>query len=355
MENIDVVVVNYNGIRTILSTIRSIYALKGVNPHIILMDDGSNDGSPEAVAETFPLVEIVTSPQNTKAVNSLRNNGIARAKTDKVLLTDNDINFDPECLQEMLRAMAQDTKIACCIPRLMYQEHPDRINMCGGKIHYIAAFISPERDKLLSEANLHTGFGVGGGIALFKRQVFEAVGGFDEDYMLAWGDDGELQQRFLLAGHTVQYVHSAFGLHEAKPFTKERHYRATGQIFNRWLLLLTHYDARTLVLMFPMLLLYELIQLSFFTLKGIPQLYLKGNLKLLESLPMVLAKRKRIQSFKCVSDKEVVFSGPIFVVKSTSGLGRMVNYAISGVSKILNGYWALITPLLKKHSNPQNQ
>ncbi len=350
MENIDVVIVNYNGIRTILNTIQSIYDMEGLSPHIILMDDGSTDGSPQAVAQAFPEVEIIISEQNTKAVNKLRNRGMARARTDKVLLTDNDITFDPHCLREMINVMNSGQKVACCIPRLMYQEHPDRINMCGGKIHYIAAFISPERDKLLSEANLHTGFGVGGGIALFKREVFEAIGGFDEDYMLAWGDDGELQQRILLAGYQVQYVHSAFGLHEAKPFTKERHYRATGQIFNRWLLLLTHYDTRTLLLMLPMLLMYEIVQLCFFTIKGIPGLYFQGNLKLLRSIPLVWKKRQRIQAIKCVSDKEIVFSGPIFVVKSSSGLGRLVEHVIHGISNILNVYWRIISPLIRSYS-----
>lgn len=348
MEDITVVVVNYNGIRTVVETIESIYAMEGICPQVILVDDGSTDGSPQAVRERFPDLRMIVKPANTRQVNSLRNEGIRAATTEKVFITDNDIRFDPKCLQEMLAVMNADDQVACCIPRLMYREQPDRINMCGGRIHYIGAYISPERDKTLAEAHLQTGFGVGGGIALFRRAVFEQVGGFDEDYMLAWGDDGELQQRMLLAGYQSRYVHTAFALHEAKPFTKARHYRAIGQTYNRWLLLLTHYDVRTLVLMFPMLFIYELVQFTFLCINGLPSLYFQGNAKVIRALPLIRSKRRRIQAMKRAADRDIVFAGPILVTTSRVGFGNVVRLAIGSVSAIFSVYWKLITPLLRR-------
>lgn len=347
MEKISVVVLNYNGIRTVVDTIQSLYNMKGVEVAVILVDDGSTDGSPEAVKQKFPAVQQIVMPANTRNVSYLRNLGIKSATTDKVFLTDNDIHFDPNAMLEMLKVMNGDPNVVCCLPRLMYKEMPDIINMCGGRIHYIGAYITTGRDKKLDETQLVDTLSVGGGCALLNREIFMQVGGFDEDFMLAWGDDGELHQRFLLAGYKSMYVHNAFGYHEAKPFTKAREYRALGQTYNRWLLLLTHYDKRTLVLMLPALLLYELIQLTFFTINGIPQLYFQANWKVIKAMPMIKRNRTRKQALKKAMDKDIVFAGPILVTTSKVGFGKVVVTAINAVSLILKGYWKLIRPLLR--------
>src|SRR5690606_27612870 len=81
-RDISAVVVNYNGARTVLDTIESIYAQQGVRVRVVVVDDGSSDGRPEAIAERLRAVEMHREPRNTKDVNRLRNIGLSKAQTD---------------------------------------------------------------------------------------------------------------------------------------------------------------------------------------------------------------------------------------------------------------------------------
>src|SRR5690606_11594299 len=83
VKDVAVVVVNYNGADTVLDTLESVFAQQDVTPRVTVVDDGSIDGSPDAIAQRFPQVQIHREPRNTKDVNRLRNIGVARAVGDK--------------------------------------------------------------------------------------------------------------------------------------------------------------------------------------------------------------------------------------------------------------------------------
>lgn len=345
-QDVSVVIVNYNGRATLLDVVASVLELANVRPHVIVIDDGSTDGSVEEIQRRFPQVELHREPRNTRDVNRLRNLGLARARTGRVLVTDNDVTFDSRCLTEMLRVMDTDERVAMCIPRLMYLNDPSTLYATGGKIHYVGASIQPDRDKPHGGQRREPVPAVGGGIALFDRRRLTHVGAFDEAYELAWGDDVELHQRLLLAGYKSLYVPTAVGYHEHKLFGESRHYRVRGQVRNRWRFILTHYSARTLLLATPALLCYEAAQAVFFTAKGLLPLYLAGTLDALRSLPATLRRRREVQALRVVGDRDVLFAGEIYVRPEHDRDGRTVARAVGAVSSVLNLYWTLIRPAL---------
>ena len=342
---VSVVVVNYNGARTVLDTIDSLLRQRGVEVSIVVVDDGSTDGSPEAIARQFPDVEIRRELRNTKNVNRLRNIGLARAAVDKVLVTDNDIVFEPDCLAELIRAMGADSRVALCLPRMMYAEAPDTVYMAGGRVHYAGATIAPHRHEPFYGLTAPRP-AIGVGIVLLDRRKLAVVGGFDEGYRLAWGDDVELHQRLLLAGFRCLYVPTAVCLHEYKPFDGTRAYRARGQVGNRWRYLLTHYEARTLLLIAPALALYEAVQAIFLTLKRMPHLYVAGTLDAIVTLPSSLQRRREIQALRRVPDKDVLFAGPLYVRPEHSNGHGTAMRAVAMLSAVLAAYWRLVRPLL---------
>lgn len=342
---ISVVVVNYNGAATVLETLESIFRQQGVRPRVVVVDDGSTDGSPEAIAERFPQVEIHRESRNTKDVNRLRNMGLARAENDKVIVADNDVGFDPTCFAELLAAMDTDGKVAMCIPRMMYAQDPETIYMAGGRIHYAGATIAPNR-HLPFDGRTEPRPAIGGGIALFDKPKLARVGVFDEAYRLAWGDDIELHQRLLLAGYKSLYVPTAVCLHDYKRFDGTRNYRARGQVCNRWRYMLTHYEARTLLVIAPALMMYELTQAVFLTMKGLPHLYLRGTLDALIGLPSTLRRRRNIQALRKVPDREVLFAGALYVRPEHSAGRHAAVKAVEALSRALEVYWRLAQPLL---------
>lgn len=351
------VVVNYNGIATVCETIGSLLESRSVDVRIVVIDDGSTDGSPEAIRRWFPQVTVEAEPRNTREVNRLRNKGLALANSGKIFLTDNDVKFHPDCLSELLRVMEGDDRVGVCVPRLMYRDDPERVYQSGGHVHYVGATIAPGRD---AKATAPWTAGppepaTGGGIALFDGEKLRQVGGFDENYALAWGDDGELHHRLRLAGYKSLYVPSAVGFHEFKSFTRSRHYRARGQIQNRWRFLLTHYSARTLALITPALLLFELMQASFFLMKGLPHLYIQGTLAAIRALPGSLRRRGEIQALRRVPDKELLQAGPIYIRPEHGLQGRAVALAVGAIVHLLSLHWRLIRPLLASSAKPAGQ
>lgn len=312
MERITAVVINYNGGALVVDVIETILDQRGVSTHVIVVDDGSTDGSPEEIEERFPSVEMCREAKNTKQLNRLRNKGLGRAETEKVFLTDNDVLLDPSCILELLRVMESEEHVGACIPRLTYLNERSRIYLQGGYIHYVGTSVAPSRDTPVDDVPTSPKIAVGGGIALLDMEKVRQVGGFDEDYEFAWGCDGELHQRLLLAEYKCMCVPSAIGFHEFEPFGETRYYRARGQIYNRWRFVLSHYSIRTLLLVAPMLTVYEFAQASYYLLKGIPLLYVKGTLDAIRQLPDILERRKRIQDLRAVSDKKLLTAGPIY-------------------------------------------
>ncbi|QXD16202.1 glycosyltransferase [Rhodocaloribacter litoris] len=350
MRELSVVIVNYNGRSTLLETIRSLQGQEGVRPHIVVVDDGSSDGSVEMVRAAFPEVRIHREPRNTRQVNRLRNLGLNLAHTDRVFLTDNDVVFEPDALLRLLEVMEVDDRVAICIPRLMYLEEPARVYQAGTRVHYCGATEAMGRDRIAGQLENRPRVAIGGGIALIDRKKLWEVGGFDEGYELAWGDDGELHQRFLLAGYLSMVVPAAVGYHEYKPFGRARHYRASGQVYNRWRFITTHYAVRTLLVIAPALVLFEVVQCGFFLMRGIPHLYLKGTWKALRHLPQFVRRRREIQALREVADRDVLSGGPLYVRPAGGGLGRLVAFGVRIVSRLLSYYWRLVRPLLAKRT-----
>jgi GT2 family glycosyltransferase len=348
MEEITAVIINYNGGSLVLDSIESILNQQGVHVHVIVMDDGSEDGSPEVIKESFPNAEVYREEENTRHVNRLRNKGLSCAATEKVFLTDNDVLLDESCIAALLRVMEADDRIGTCIPRLMYLNEQCRIYQEGGSIHYVGTTVAPNRDTHVSNSESSPRIAVGGGIGLLDVEKVQQVGGFDEDYELAWGDDGELHQRMLLTGYKCKSVPSAVGFHEFESFSKARHYRARGQICNRWRFILSHYSGRTLLVIAPMLALYEFAQALYYLLKGIPLLYLKGTLDAIRQLPDILERRKRIQDLRVVPDREVLTAGPIYMRPSGGIEGKVVSAVVTALSLLFTGYWVLFRPLLPR-------
>jgi GT2 family glycosyltransferase len=345
MDEISVFIINFNGKRTVLDTIRSIYKMEGVKVKIHVIDDCSTDGSQEMIREVFPEIPIYIEPCNTGKPNLLRNKAIEMSETDRLFITDNDILYDLECLSELIKAMKKDKTVATCTPRLMYWDDPQRIYRASTLTHFIGACIGEDRGKHLSKIDKTPVLHSGGGILLLDRTKGIEIGGFDEDYMHGWGEDGEFYQRFLIVGYKCLYVPTAFAYHEDKLYNI-REKRVVGQIYNRWQYILTHYSSVTLIVLTPAFLLYDISQILLMSLKRMLFLYCKSHIIILIDLPKFIKKRKSIQNMRKVSDREVLFSGGIFISSSLLKNNWILNFSLDILNRFFELYWKLVRPLI---------
>lgn len=347
MREVEVVVLNFNGGDLVLRTLHSLRAQQGVRCTFVVVDDGSTDGSPDEIQRVYPSARIYRNARNTRDVNRLRNIGIRMGTTPRVLLTDNDLVYEENCVRVLMETMDADPQIAACMPCLRYLDETETVYLAGTQLHYVATTIAEDRDAPAESLGKEPRFGIGGGIALFDVSRFNEVGGFDEDFALAWGDDGELHQRLILAGYECVFVPTAVAYHEEKPFSKSRYYRASGQVQNRFRLLLSHYEWRTLIVLFPALLLFELAQIGFFVLKGIPHLYLKGVWGTFSHLPDIREKRRVVQALRRAPDRDVLYAGPLYVRPHGGFVDRLTGYILKGLSWIFDRYWSAARKALR--------
>ena len=343
---VEVFIVNYNGKKTVLSTIESLYKSEDIKVSISVIDDHSNDKSPDLIKKHHPEIPLHILPFNNKKANVLRNKALKLATANYILITDNDLKYDRRCLTEMLELMERDEMIATCTPRLMYWDEPNKIYSAGTKVHFIGAAISAHRDTIYQKNNDRPSLNSGSGICLLRRTAALDVGGFDKNLLQGWGSDGEFYQRLLRAGYKCLYVPSAFALHENKLQVTNRKFRAVGQTYNRWVFILSHYSLRLIILLFPVLIVYEFFQMGFVIMKGLFRQYIKGNILVLKNFSAILKKRNFVQKLRVVSDKKILFSGMIYVAPALIEKHRLIKLAVSSFSFLLNHYWLFVKKII---------
>jgi hypothetical protein len=334
-------VLNYNGRAVLEDCLRSVEGLRRPPGAVLMVDDGSDDGSPLAVASRFPSVRIVPMERHTGLLNRVRNRALDEARTPLVLLVDNDVTLAPDCLDELLVSLARQPRAVACMPRALHANDPSTIYQDGQTLHYAGATHAPARNLPVEDAPGTPRRSIGWGVQLLDRAVVADHGGFNEAYAMGWGDDGELHHRLNLSGHGCWTVPRAVCFH--KRTFGARRYRGT--VHNRLRFLLECYELRTLVLCAPALLVYELALIAFLAGQGALGDYLSGCWGALAELPSILTTRHRVQARRLVGDGALMTGGRIFVAPDYLGTPGQ-RRALEALESILDRYWRWVRPLL---------
>jgi GT2 family glycosyltransferase len=206
-----VVIPTFNG-RSLLTEALEHLAAQTVPHDVVVVDNGSTDGTAEHVSERFPDVRVVALDENLgfgRAVNL----GVAQASTDVVVLVNNDVLCPPEFLDELLAPFA-DQKVDMVAGVLVQHDRPDLVDSAGIELDTTlrswdmlwnrpAAELDRARDPI----------GPCGGAAAFRTEAFRAVGGFDEAFFAYW-EDVDLAMRLHLAGRTCVRAPAARAMHK---------------------------------------------------------------------------------------------------------------------------------------------
>ncbi len=317
-------------------------AVQDLRPaRVILVDNGSTDGTVEHVWARHPEVRVIGMEVN-RGPATARNRALRAADTDFVLLIDEDIVLAPDCLRHLVAAM-EAPDVAVAAPLVVYYNRPNVVQYGGFGVHYLCIGIvraGPLREFTASKSP-YTVTAVAGGAMLVRRAAALEVGLFDEDLFFG-REDGEFCARLTEAGHHCVTVPAALVRHNMGPRGKAMMYY---QVRNRWLYMLRLYSARTLVLIAPMLLLYEVALMGLLLAKLELPTYVKADLAVLRALPRVLRKRRQTQALRRIPDSQWLTTGdfaPTRVLVLTGPLARARRW----VNGLVNGYWTLVRPLV---------
>jgi GT2 family glycosyltransferase len=196
-------------------------------PHVVAVDNGSTDGTAEAVRQRFPQVELIASPENLGAVG--RNLGVARLDTPYVAFCDDDTWWEPGSLRTAADALDAHPRLAVVTARIVVEP--------GGREDPIV----PElRDSPVRGAEWLPGPALGSflaGASVLRRDAFAQVGGFSERLWLG-GEEELMAGDLAAAGWELCYLASLTVHHQASPLRdahRRRHDGIRNTLWTTWL------------------------------------------------------------------------------------------------------------------------
>jgi GT2 family glycosyltransferase len=336
---LSVVIANYNGMGTLPGMLQGLCKNALPIEEVVVVDDGSTDGSVEWLQGKHPEVRLIAFERNTGNLAKVRNAGLEAARGTHVFLTDNDVELLPGCLERLLAVLEADERVFCVTPRLMYHDRPEILFQDGNGMHYLALGTGNRRGVPVAEAGVPAPFRTcGGGLMLFHRARLREVGSFDSGYMHAWADDSELQLRGLLFGFQCLHVPAATATHHAKHHGAER---ARGQIYNRFRVLTTFYRKRSLLVLLPSLLVFECALIAGSLVGGFGGAYFGASRQAWRDRRSALAARRELQQRRKVTDSELFWSGP-FEIPGVVATGPFVRRVATILRVLFDANWRLV-------------
>ncbi len=336
-EDVTLAVMNYNGAERLPELFRSIFELDHAPGELLLVDDGSTDGGADALEREHPQVRVVRMGRNTTILNMVRNRAFRESAKPLVFIVDNDVIMTPACLDELLHVMNTEPRCAACMNRAVYADDPDIIYQDGQVLHYVGASPGTNRGKRVAEADVEPRVSIGWGVQLIEKHAAEQVGFFNEEYLLGWGDDGEINHKLNLFGYRCYHVPRSVVLH--KRFESSKRYLAA--VRNRLRFIFEMYYWRTIILALPAFAVYEVSVFAFLAMKGGLRDYFRGWAYFVTHLPDILRVRRRIQSTRRLKDSEVMGAGDIFVYSDYVD-SPILAVGYRAMNAFLNAYWVLI-------------
>jgi GT2 family glycosyltransferase len=208
VSDVSIVTVNWNGREHLEQLLPSLTPLSAAE--IIVVDNGSSDGSQDFLARRYPTVRVLQNATN-RGFAQPNNLAAQRAKGRYLALVNNDMRADPDWLSAALDRMSD--KVVCVGSRILDWEGR-KVDFNGGSLQYLG--YAQQRDiGALAEGLGHDDrvlFACGGAM-LIDRAVFQRVGGFDEDFFAIY-EDVDLGWRLWQAGYEVAFAPDSMVFHK---------------------------------------------------------------------------------------------------------------------------------------------
>ncbi len=207
------IVLNYNGRDVTLQALASLTRQDYPACDVVVVDNGSSDGSEAAVRDAFPGVAVVRTEQNLgpSGGGNLGFRWALEHGYDYALMLNNDIEVAPDFVRQLVEVAESGSKIGLVGPKAYYYWQRDTIWSAGGRLRFAEAVTSERGMGLVDQGQFDVDADVeyvNGCAMLVKRAVFEEIGLWDPSYQLCF-EDADFSLRARNAGWRVRYAHRA--------------------------------------------------------------------------------------------------------------------------------------------------
>lgn len=251
------------------------------NTELIVVDNGSTDGSVELMRKSFPEVRVVPLDRNEGFAGGL-SKGIAHAQGEWLAVFNNDTTIERDAVAAMLAAGRSHPRVGAVAAQMRFADRRDVLNSAGlelDRLGIAADRLIGTRVRDHRQDEPYEVFGATGGAALFRREMLEQVGGFDETFF-AFLEDADLAWRARAHGWRALYAPGAVVYHHHSATVK---HGSPAKLYlvgrNRVRTLAKNATTGMLLLNGPRMVLYDVGYVVFASLAGGTLAPLRGRLQ----------------------------------------------------------------------------
>lgn len=276
---VSIVIPNYNGKQYIKACMESLEKQSYKDFEIILVDNGSLDGSRSYIKENYPDINVIFLDKNygfSYAVNV----GIKQSNAEYVVLLNNDTEVDKDWLGNLVRCIEKDKQIFSCSSKMIRYNERHLIDDAGDE-YCILGWTRKRGDGMPVDLYNETKevFSSCAGAAIYRREIFAKIGYFDELFF-AYMEDVDISYRALIYGYKNIYCSDALVYHIGSATTGSTRYSSLKvKLAARNNIYVQYKNMPRLQrwLNKPFLLLGRLIKYMFFVKKGFGKEFLEGT------------------------------------------------------------------------------
>jgi GT2 family glycosyltransferase len=300
-----IVIVNTNELHHLKNCLPTVLSQRYREYEVLIVDNGSTDGSVEYVERKFHQVKVIKNSANLGYAGA-NNVGFQHGNGDYLVVLNPDTEVEAEWLRELVLALENDPLAGLATSKILLKDDSQRINACGNEISLTGIAVCRGLGESADTYDQPEAVSAVSGAAFaIKRSVLEHIGGFDEVFFMTY-EDTDLSLRAALAGYKCIYVPTsvvyhkyAFRFSAQKCFLEER---------NRFLSWLKVFRWSSLIALLPAMILGEVLTWGYVLMRG--PAYVRSKIKsylwIARNWRQVAEARHRTQALRRVQDKQIL-------------------------------------------------
>jgi GT2 family glycosyltransferase len=222
---VSIIILNWNGKEHLQVCLCSVLKSTYSPIEVLVVDNGSTDGSVELVRSYFSSVIVLENRENLGYAEG-NNRGIKIARGKYVVTLNNDMIVEPDWLDKPVEYLEKNTRlIAACGRQMNYYNRSiidSLFHYPAPELLFVRAGHGETMEQNLSFAVPGYVIAVNGGSGIYRKETFEALGGFDSAYCF-YNEETDLCMRAFLKGWKCLFVPQSVVYHkEGESFKKTK-------------------------------------------------------------------------------------------------------------------------------------
>lgn len=276
MQDVTIVIPNYNGKTLLENCLRTLEQQTYRDFKVLVIDNGSKDGSTEVTSETLNM-EIVALKENLGFCGAV-NLGIQKTETPYLILLNNDTEVDGHFVEKMLAGVKKSDRIFSCGAQMIDFKNHEIIDNAGDLYTAMGWAVARGKGKKCADFEQAVRvFSCCAGAAIYRMDILKKIGGLDENHF-AYLEDVDLGYRARINGFENWYTPDAKVFHVGSATTGTRYNEK--KVFlaarNTIFVIYKNMPLLQLILNLPFILLGIIVKTAFFIKKGYAKEYWHG-------------------------------------------------------------------------------